>query len=190
MAGPTSLMDAAKTVPPLQQGAFENLCGLYSAINAIRLCLWANKGVRLHNPRQLFDWGVDQLEKKWGVASVLHEGMDIDQWQWLTDRIAKKASRMSGSKIRRRKFVVSNLSDLAEFFEKPSCRDGRLTPVMLHISGSINHYTVLLGVSARRVWLYDSHGRHWINRGCCGLGKHSARYIFDLKSMSYIVLSD
>lgn len=189
MAGKLSLFNAAKTLPPLQQGAFDNLCGLYSAINAIRLSLWVNKRISLHRPQRLFHWGIDQIEKEWGTSVTLHEGMDIAQWTWLTDRIIRKAYKITGSRLQRVAIKFGRKQpDLDQIFLAISeCAENR-EPVLIHISGAIEHYTILTGVSDLKIWLYDSHGRMWIRKDSCALECGRRRYAFQYDALHKIVM--
>lgn len=162
-----------RTGPPT--GKFDNLCGLYSVLNAIQLAQSPVLESNAHRSRRLFQHGIAALEHRGFLHSAIKHGMDEATWTWLTERLFAEAGRLSGTTLRRvpilQKIRRSDLHGALALIDHYT-RMGE--PVLVELVGSNQHYTTIVGVSDNQVHLFDSYGYRWIAAASCGLGRHYA----------------
>ncbi len=184
-----SLKEAAERLLPYHQGRFDNLCGLYSVLNAIQLAQWPMLERNAHRSRLLFQHGIAALEHQGLLHSVIKHGMDDATWAWLTDRLLAEARRLSGITLHRvpilRKTKRSDLDGALVLIDRHT-RIGE--PVLVELAGSYQHYTTIVGINNNRLLLFDSYGYHWISAASCELGHRysSARHRINRASVAAI----
>ncbi|MFO6430259.1 hypothetical protein ACLBKT_09245 [Erythrobacter sp. W302b] len=170
-----ALQEAAERLIPFRQGRFDNLCGLYSALNAIQLAQWPMLERNAYRSRRMFQHGIAALEHRGLLHSAIKHGMDEPTWTWLTDKLLAEASRLSGARLRRvpilQKIKRSDLYGALALIDSHT-RMGE--PVLVELAGSYQHYTTIVGVSDNRLLLFDSYGYRWIAAASCELAHHHA----------------
>jgi hypothetical protein len=170
------LQEAAERLLPYHQGRFDNLCGLYSVLNAIQLAQWPKLERNAHRSRRLFQHGIAALEHRGLLHSAIKHGMDEQTWTWLTDTLLAEASRLSGIKLCRvpilQKIKRSDLDGALALIDRHTCMS---EPVLVELGGSYQHYTTIVGISGNRLLLFDSYGYRWIAAASCELSCGHAR---------------
>jgi hypothetical protein len=170
------LQEAAERLLPYHQGRFDNLCGLYSILNAIQLAQWPRLERNAHRSRRLFQHGIAALEHRGFLHNAIKHGMDEATWTWLTDKLLAEAGRLSGTRLRRvpilQKIRRSNLDGALALIDRHT-RLGE--PVLVELAGSYQHYTTIVGISDNRLHLFDSYGYRWIAAASCELSHGHAR---------------
>jgi hypothetical protein len=172
----SALQEAAERLIPFRQGRFDNLCGLYSVLNAIQLAQWPMLERNAHRSRRLFQHGIAALEHEGLLHTAIKHGMDEPTWTWLTDLLLAEAGRQSGTRLRRvpilQKTKRSDFDGAIALIDRHT-RIGE--PVLVDLAGSYQHYTTIVGVSDNRLLLFDSYGYRWIAAASCGLAHHHAQ---------------
>ena len=153
-------LPAARHVEPLEQGSMDNFCGLYAAINALRL--ETPKSAR--RDRTLFEAGVGYLEKKEWLSTVLTEGMPNRLFAELARHLAGKHD------LQIERIVSSRKRHRPEEAIMRAIAAG--VPVLTSIDPPLDHYSVICGYSPTRWLLFDSYGYKWLSRAHCSFGQH------------------
>ncbi|MCW2391912.1 hypothetical protein M2336_000297 [Sphingobium sp. B1D7B] len=158
---------AANRLKPLQQGELDCFCGIYAAINAVRLSA-ATLGIALSrlNYGALFHEAVAFVSKK-DPVEALTWGLSLRRRLAVTKLIARAAS------LPRHRFLVerpdyrkwSAIDDAFEWIEV-SLVSGK--PVLLYLAEDPDHYTVVSGITPTALNLFDSIGMKLIRRKNCG----------------------
>lgn len=169
------LQEAAERLLPYHQGRFDNLCGLYSVLNAIQLAQWPMLERSAHRSRRLFQHGIAALEHEGLLYSAMKHGIDEATWTWLTESLLVEASRISGIMLRRvpilRRTRRSDFDGALALIDRHT-RSG--APVLVELAGAYQHYTTIVGINDNRLLLFDSYGYRWISAASCDLDHHHA----------------
>lgn len=83
---------------PLSQGSLSSLCGLYSAMNGIRLALYPQR-LSKHQTEELYRQGATHLARARQLARVLGVGMPQDKWLDLTQSLLAHANDATESSL-------------------------------------------------------------------------------------------
>lgn len=155
---------ARHDLTPFAQGKLDCLCGLYSILNAVRLLRQPIAPVSPMEARKLFEAGTASLLRKGLLDAALVDGMVLQHWKQLGALLVRQAST-SALTIAIELPVKSNrkLSAAAiELWLVNSLADGK--PVLLHLGRRHQHYTVVAGIDAQNIILFDSMGLVRIKR--------------------------
>ena len=166
MVPPQARLSGYGQLKPLAQGDLSKLCGLYSVLNAIQLACW-RVPLSYEQLSELHCDGIRYLTKRRLLARVMAMGMDEDVWQQLGDHLAQRANEL----LRTSLILVPIASQPMGKFPSSSAALKALRraiacdrPVLCGIGGVLDHYTVVAGISATRVSLFDSSGFKWIEQ--------------------------
>ncbi len=175
------------SISPLQQGDLDQLCGVYAIINALRLAAGPTR-IEKRVEKDLLFRGVRLLLEREILGSTLRHGMGTKKFIKLSRAMVKKASHLTELKFRIKTFC--EVEATAEEFLREELLADR--PVCARITGSIDHYTVLSGISQTTLDLFDSDGLSWILRSsfCRPVSGSPARYGLDTKALFSIELDD
>jgi hypothetical protein len=170
------LLEAAARLIPLNQGRLDNLCGLYSILNAIRLASWPVLERQHFRSRQLFDHGLSLLETEGLLLASLHGGMNEHTWLHLCDELIWKANRLGGIELTRARILANvGKTDTAAAIGLIDRHTQQGNPVLVELRGGYNHYTVVVEIRDNRLFLFDSFGYRWVSIGACELERKSPR---------------
>lgn len=176
MGIPSVHLRGTRVASPLRQGDYSNLCGLYSFINAIQLSSWASPANEA-TLRELHKFGIKYLTRRRQLARVMVMGMDQHLWLDLGAALIAHARTLLGMSL--------ELAPLTPQRARPQTTDHQLVvgrtiaaldagrPVLCGLGGALEHYTVLSGYSAHRLYLFDSSGFRWIDLRSLGPSEHS-----------------
>ena len=182
-------MEAARQLVALHQGKLDNLCGLYSILNAVRLACWPSVDLNHARSRHLFNHGIAMLDKKGLLASVLRHGMTEKVWAWLCGELLRCLDRHTGTRLERSPILKGlKKADLAEAVAVIERHTRVGQPVLVRLLGCYNHYTVICGHREGRLLLFDSFGYRWIALSACELDYRRARARHRIVRTSAMVL--
>ncbi len=160
---------SSKLIAPYSQGELDGLCGLYTAVNALRL-IAAGRGMPLSEDdmMKLFRHGAGFLDSHGKLSAAVRYGLRWRLWIKLVDELASKAGRMLGSHIelaqpfraleeRPKAIVLSAVSNALH----------ERKPVLALLKGEEDHFTVISCLTEKRLRLFDSYGYHKIKLAAC-----------------------
>jgi len=172
------LAEAATSLAPLQQGDLDRLCGLYAIINAIRLALYPQYKLGRRQLRILFDEGIAFLSRTRSLKAAASSGMYEAHWSKLCQHLLTTAGNLAGVELHMMRYPARSLSSTTVALKalKHHLKHGR--PVLLALEGRLNHWTVVVRFSDKRLSLFDSDGHRWILNSSVGVRAcdHKAAY--------------
>lgn len=151
-----------RPVMPFEQGALDTLCGIYSLVNAYKII---NKGPN-NDYRELFIEIIEYLHNNTFLTQALEYGLLFKHIKGIVndvinDRIPYKETPYVG-------LVTPSLGkfwdDMRTFLND---KDAPPSAIVIGLSGKHDHWTVVSGISAGSITLYDSDGLKRINRINC-----------------------
>lgn len=171
---------------PFEQGDLDNLCGLYAAVNA--LCVTAVP-IRPLSPtvaQHVLHAGVSYLQRRGWLADALIRGMALHRQRAVTQHMGTVASRITGFRMTvTPMFPPRSMLQTHEALDQIASCIAAGSAVIACFENTLWHYTVIAGMSASRLYLFDSAGLHWIESRSVGVsGKRSqARHCVSLSSL-------
>lgn len=150
------------------QGNLDCLCGVYAAINALRLGLHDHDPLTKAEAKRLLERGTAYLDRKQALAEALVNGMETRRWHALVRHLAKQAATDS---------MLIEL-ERPEFHPKPTIADifgwidtslAEGKPVLVQLSNGLDHFSVVAGATSASLQLFDSDGHRFVRRASCGI---------------------
>ncbi|WOK37290.1 hypothetical protein [Sphingomonas sp. C3-2] len=170
-AGQRVSLAAADAMAPLAQGKLDGLCGLYAIINALRLTAWPHKVLTYTDSKALFSFGTKFLHRRRQLKHVIRDGMPASLWRELADAVAAEAEPRAGIALAVLPYDAEpNSTDTTQLFDFIHSMLMAQRPVLIELGNCYRHYTVIAGISAARLELFDSWGYAHIHRNACGYG--------------------
>lgn len=164
MAGPPSLARAAIELQPLMQGNLDGLCGLYAIINALRVAVYPEHVITTRMSKRLLECGLGVLGRKGKLKHTIINGIDSAVWLLLCQAIIAEAETLVGCRIAIAHLVAAyrpwRTRDLVRSINKAV---NEQQPVLICLEGRLNHWSVIVGVTATRLVLFDSANCRWIS---------------------------
>jgi len=175
---------------PFAQGDLDNLCGIYATVNALCLTSAPIRPLSRVEARHLLHSGVTYLSRRGWLSDAFIYGMALQQQRAVTQHMAKTAARLTDLDfaatpvIPRTPKLNTNaaLQLLASSIAAGSA-------VVTCLENTFWHYTVISGVSASRVYLFDSDGLHWIERRSFGIYRQGCHARHQVPRASLIKVS-
>ena len=176
---------ARHAIEPYRQGELDQLCGLLSAVNAIRLAVHSRAPLSKAGSRDLFECGVEFLRRKDGAAEALVSGMGTRRWHGIVRRLARQASSATLTvELEQPAFDAKPTIDEIFTWIEASIEAGK--PVLIHLAGGLDHFSIVAGVTPTRLQLFDSCGHRFIKRKSCEPGSY---YRIPTKALLRIAVS-
>jgi hypothetical protein len=145
------------------------LCGLYAAINGIKLALYPHQPLNRPAAKRLFHLGIEYLDRQKVLCDVMHDGMLKGRWHRLIRYLLKQ---IANDKLAAQAQKPS--------FPKPVSIDGVFdwiadslaigAPVLASFADYLDHYSVIVAIDDSRLHLFDSSGFKHVLRSSCGIG--------------------
>jgi len=159
---------ARHAIEPYSQGNLDSLCGLYAAINALRLALHDDGGQTKADAKHLFGQAIAYLDRKGALAETLAHGMETRRWHALVRHLAKHAATDSLTvDLERPEFHAKpTIADIFGWIDT-SLAEGK--PVLVQLSHGLNHFSVVAGATSASLKLFDSDGHRFVRRASCGI---------------------
>jgi hypothetical protein len=187
------MLAGADGFEPLQQGHLDSLCGLYAAINGIKIIRATERPLTRCEVKRLLKRGVAELDGKRAFSKSFRKGMGHRRQLKLTKRLAAYASSIDAQIVAQKMFKENDRPDQAILIDRieVELRKGRV--VVARLRNVHNHFTVIVGMSSTRFYLADSDGLQWLPKRHVGPGdakrpfRHSLEAT-ELYSLSYQLL--
>lgn len=154
---------ARHIIKPLQQGELDCFCGIYAAINAVRLALASSaKPIFRKDCHELFAVAAKFVANK-DASEALTWGLALRRRLALTKLIVAEASRLGSSlAIERPNYRRWTSTEDAFGWIEESLALGM--PVLAYLAEDPDHYTVIAGITPTTIHLFDSVGMKLIRR--------------------------
>lgn len=164
---------ARHAIEPYNQGSLDGLCGLYSAINGLRLARHDHDPMNRAQCKRLLGRGAAYLHRNRSLTPALSKGMETWLWHALIRNLAKHAvTDEIAFKIERP--VFSGEPDIADVFAWIDASLGQGKPVLICLRNALNHFSVVTASTPSNLLLFDSNGHRFVKRSSCGIdtGRH------------------
>jgi hypothetical protein len=182
-----TLAGAAK-LEPYQQGQLDYHCGLYAAINGLRLTLATVNPLDRGQCVRLFRRGVAYLNERSKLPSGTRPGLTVGLWHQLVFDLASQASIMAAATVHPcRPFYRRRGVSLDDVFTLTEAMIDRRSPILLLLEATQRHFSVISGYAPTRLRLFDSSNQHWLNRKSCSTAR-DAGTLYRIPASSLIAL--
>lgn len=154
-------------IEPFHQGDLDTLCGLYAIINGLRLASEDIQPLTMRESRKLFAAGIAYLDRKKGLYEAVTDGLYVRRYLALARCLAKLASSPTRQCSIER--AGPNLVSIDDVFDwvRLSLFDNQ--PVLVPLMDSLNHLTVVAGLSEKLAYVFDSTGQQHVRKLSCDL---------------------
>ena len=171
-------------IEPLRQGDSDGLCGLYAAINSIRLVCAPIRPITQSQSMQLASESFEYLKQRRKLEIAICYGMGCSLQKKLLKYTVKRARKLTGLSIQSEKIEVTQYSWQEEISE--NIKNG--FAVNLVLEGAYNHFTVIAGVSDTKFELFDSLSFKWVRKDNCSLPDSDNKFRHCLNPKSLIAI--
>ena len=167
-----STMTDEKDIRPIRQGSIDQLCGVYSVLNATEVVIGKyrvdRKRKRKSSQRKtLFNDLIDYLAKSNLLKEALTAGID-DIDIGLIDVAIESVRSYQNQKMRKRKAFETDLVTLDEYWEQLTQHlSSPDSAVIILLSGRKHHWTCVKAITPETMILSDSTGMKKIGRDRC-----------------------
>lgn len=160
---------ARQEIEPFTQGSLDGLCGIYSAINGLRLALHPHQPLSRQAARQLYHRGVDYLDQRRWLGDAIQHGMPKGRWHRLIRHLIKQVPI----------FDLAAQAETASFTKPVSIDEvfawiadslANSAPVLACFADHLDHYTVVVAIDGHKLHFFDSSGLQHVLRSSCGIG--------------------
>jgi len=165
---PRAKLTNARLVTPLWHGdGCTGLSGLYAIINGIRLVLAHKHQCTAADVHTLLVAGLRFMDGRLSPQRCFGGGIRVQLWRSLADAMVEAAILRTGHRMRLERLHVEDPWSKDSAFLTLENAIRRLRVVMLLCRGG--QYTVVSGVTAASLLLFDSGGACWIVKRACGV---------------------
>ena len=171
---------------PFHQGDLDSLCGLYAAINALRLVLAPVRRVKRPEALNWFRTGLEFLGKTGNLQDIIGDGIGPPEWLELMEMLAAVAGCRVEIVQPLRCSARATRSRMYGAIEDAIVRG---QPVLITLSGVHDHYTVVSGFSPFSLWLFDSGHLQRLRRSDCGTQRGGDKWRHRMNARTLTVLS-
>lgn len=159
---------ARHEIEPYQQSPLDALCGVHAAINSLRLVCYRHAPLTKAGAKRLWEAAADFLDSKGGAGEAMWAGMEVRRWHALVRKLAKHASTNDFTiDVERPDFASDTAA--SEVFDWIDISLAENKPVLVHLDGTLNHFSVIAGSTPTRLELFDSAGHKFVMRSSCGV---------------------
>lgn len=166
------------------QGQLSSLCGVYAIIHALRLALADFGELSDTQCEDVFSRSVEYLDRCGWLVDALVDGLDPRRRNSLARHLAKLVStsnfEVSFEPPGHRGWSIEHVFDWTE----RSLAKG--WPVLITLTGGLEHHTVVAGIGPNRLIFMDSSGHQFVRRSSCGV--RTGRYQLPLNALLRVVV--
>ena len=179
-----------RRMQPFHQGDLDSLCGLYAAINALRLVLAPVRRVKRPEALNWFRTGLEFLGKTGNLQDIIGDGIGPPEWLELMEMLAVAAGAAAGCRV----VVVQPLRYIARATRARmhGTIDDAIVcgqPVLITLSGVHDHYSVVSGFTPFSLRLFDSGHLQRLRRSDCGTEHGGDKWRHRINARTMTVLS-
>ena len=174
------------------QGELDGLCGLYAGINGLRLLLGLERRLRSRDIKRLFKTGIGFLHDHGHLQSAMAGGFCDDVWRKLLTTLVAEATAITGRTISMTQPLAGHAHASRRLtFDIIDAAIARGQPVLIELSGTYHHFTVVNGYSPSTLFLFDSGALVLLRRKSCTTAKHpsSERHRINPHSLTILALA-
>jgi hypothetical protein len=167
------VLPGADSLKPLRQGELTAMCGIVSWLNGIRLAAYP-RVLRKPELQGLFLASMEHLSRKRQLKRVLGVGMGEEVWVPLGCALSEHCRDKLQLHLKLTP-ILSERDDRRSALRsiKRHIREGH--PVVLAFYGTLDHYTVVRGVTNRSLLLFDGSGLRFVKQNGVGLETGKSR---------------
>lgn len=178
-------MTKGSLLSPFLQGDLDNLCGLYSIVNGIRLALAPEELSKAHS-RSLFKKGMQFLEDE-ECGDIVRVGLDAKSWHRVARYMFDHLDERGLTDFKCGKAAFRRLpDDLDSAVQMIESAVGHGTPVAVEFKKAWNHYTVVKSIDADGWNLFDSYRYMRIKRKSLGTEGSPAQHLLGSRAIFFI----
>jgi hypothetical protein len=159
---------ARHEIEPFQQGGLDGLCGLYSAINVLRLALHDSEPLNKAAAKYLLALGAAYLDRKHTLSSALADGMQVRRWHGLVRYLAKHVATQATT-IEIERPIMEGKPTITDVFDGIVASLAQNKPVLINLAGALNHFSIVAASTPTTLQLFDSSGHRYLRRASCGI---------------------
>jgi hypothetical protein len=181
---------SAAHLDPFQQGEFDGLCGIYAAVNGLRLLLQPHRPLTYSACEQLYQAGIASLRRESQLAGAATWGISQARWLRLVPALCTAAARITNLPISATQpFPNDRRVSRAQAFASIESAIDAQCPVLVELDDTYDHFTVISGYAPTRFMLHDSYGYRWIRKDACGVTADRGEWRHRLATKSILILS-
>lgn len=178
-------MTKGPLLSPFLQGDLDNLCGLYSIVNGIRLALAPKELSKAHS-RSLFKKGMQFLEDE-ECGDIVRIGLDAKSWHRVARHMFDHLDERGLADFKCGKAAFRKLpTEINSAAAMIDSAIGRCIPVAIELKKAWNHYTVVTGIDEEGWVLFDSYGYKRVKRKSLGVAGSGARHELGPRAIFFI----
>ncbi|ODP39766.1 hypothetical protein [Sphingomonas turrisvirgatae] len=182
-------LHAAARIEPLEQGALDGFCGIYAALNGLRLALADHRELSEVQIDALFARAVELLALEGRLQFAVTWGISQGRWRRLVNALCRSASRRSGVRVEAViMFAAGARPSRRQVLRGIEGAIDRQRPVLLSLNGEYDHFTVVCAYTPTRLILHDSYIYHWVAKASCGVSYGRGKWRHRIATASIIVL--
>jgi hypothetical protein len=182
-------LHAAARIDPLEQGALDGFCGIYAAINGLRLALTDHHDLDETQIDALFAKAVELLAQESRLQFAVTWGISQGRWRQLVAALCRSASRRSGVRVEATiMFDAGTRPTRRQVVRSIERAIDRQCPVLLSLNGEYDHFTVVCAYTQTRLILYDSYVYHWVAKASCGVSYERGEWRHRIATASLMAL--
>ena len=146
----------------------DGLCSLYAAIHSLRLALADYEPIGRSRCLELFEVGVGFLGRKMELEEAIVLGVGIRRRTALVRHLARAVST-SNCQLEVHHPNYESWSSIADVFGWIEGSIAQGMPVLVTLTGGLDHHTVVAGATPTTLQLFDSGGHRFLRKASCGL---------------------
>jgi len=159
---------------PSQQGQLDNLCGIYSLVNAIAY-LYDKRVKRKRLKLKL----ISVFHSQWDLEELLYEGMDDTRLDYLIDQVlmtgyyAKHFPVQVTKPFVKRRYLTNRalMDEMQAFLDEGGYQGTRII-----LLGTVEHWSLAKRIDEKFLYLFDSAGYKRARRSSYSLKANARRF--------------
>lgn len=180
------MLEGAALCRPFEQGDLDGLCGLYAVINAVALVAAPITPLSRARARALLHVGAEALLTQDEGPDILASGMSVETQVAVALHMLARAEEVTGVRLCATQLFAappSRKPPVSMTTLRDKLADG--SALIVCLSKTLSHFTVLCGMTPSRAILFDSDGLRWLDRRTLGIGgkPRNCRHIIVARSV-------
>jgi hypothetical protein len=167
---------------PYSQGALDGLCGVHAIINALYVLY---PDMKKKEAQRLFRKLMKEIARR-GALKVIWRGMDGALLRHLLVQAAETVARARKVSIKVARPFASGPVELPDLVQTLNDRIGSSCIAITMMREKIWHWTVIIRVTDKTVFLFDSDGVNSIRIENCSVRKSDKRYQLNARETVFL----
>jgi hypothetical protein len=171
-----------RQLKPYSQGALDGLCGVHAIINALYVLY---PDMKKKQAQRLFRKLIKEIARR-GALKVIWRGMDGTLFRHLLVQAADCVARRRKVSIKVARPFASGPVELPDLVQSLNGRIGNGCIAITMMREKIWHWTVVIRVTEKTVFLFDSDGVNSIRIENCSVHKSGKRYQLNARETVFL----